>query len=177
MTTLLLLGDSHLALMSEADVELLAAASGAHQVVRAAVSGSTSRDLSSQLDEAASIPPAHAVISVGSNDVALGATHVSLTDYRRNLGDALHRLRPAFVAVLGPPPVSEARAERDRTNADLAAYAAAASDAATEHLAAYVRTDAVLGADLDRLLEDDGLHLSALGYDKVVAALADALAG
>ncbi len=68
----------------------------------------------------------------------------------------------------------------DRTNAGLAAYAAAASDAATEHLATYVRTDVVLGGEgtaLEQLLEDDGLHLSAQGYARVVAALADALGG
>lgn len=175
MTTLLLLGDSHLALMSDADVELLAAACGARQVVGAAVSGSTSSDLSGQIDAATPTPPAYAVISVGSNDVALGDAHVPLAEYRTNIGTTLHRLSPAYIVVLGPPPVIEARVEHGRTNADLAAYAAAASDAATEHLATYVRTDAVLGADLDRLLEDDGLHLSARGYEKVVAALAEAL--
>ena len=164
--------------MSDADVELLAAAcGGTRQVVRAAVSGSTSSDLSGQIDAATTTPPVYAIISVGSNDVAPADAHVSLAEYRTNLGTMLQRLSPAYVVVLGPPPVIEARVEHGRTNADLAAYAAAASDVATEHLATYVRTDAVLGADLDQLLEDDGLHLSARGYEKVVAALAEALGG
>ncbi len=178
MTTLVLLGDSHLALMGEADVRRLAAACGADDVARAAVSGSTSADVAAQLAE--TVVPAYAVISVGSNDVATGDTHVPLSAYRTHLGETLQRLSPAYVVVLGPPPVLEARVDGDRTNAGLAAYAAAASDAATEHLATYVRTDVVLGGEgtaLEQLLEDDGLHLSAQGYARVVAALADALGG
>ena len=176
MTTLLLLGDSHLDWMSEPDVRLLAAACGATEVARAAVAGSTSLDLAGQLDGAGPKTPEYAVISVGSNDAAAGEDHVSLRDYREALGSALDRLGSAYVVVLGPPPVIEARRD-DLTNIELAAYAAAASDAATEHLATYVRTDTVLDTDLDELLMEDGLHLSARGYDKVVAALADALAG
>jgi lysophospholipase L1-like esterase len=176
MTTLLLLGDSHLAWMSEPDVRLLAAACDATEVARVAVAGSTSLDLSGQLDGTGEESPEYAVISVGSNDAAAGDSRVALRGYREALGSALDRLGSAYVVVLGPPPVIEARRD-DLTNAELAAYAAAASDAATEHLATYIRTDAVLDTDLDEVLVEDGLHLSARGYDKIVAALADALAG
>jgi lysophospholipase L1-like esterase len=174
MTTLLLIGDSHLARLSESHVRHLAAACGTSQVVREAVPGATSLDITSQLDQTSPPAPAFALISVGSNDAA-GETCVALDLYRSSLGEVLHRLRRANVVVLGPPPVSEARVDHDRTNARLAAYAAAAAEVATEHHAAFVPTNAVLGNDLDELLEDDGLHLSAHGYEKIVAALADAL--
>lgn len=179
MSTLLLLGDSHLALLPEACVRALGDACGAGAVVRAAVGGATSLDLAGQLDAQAADRPHAVVISVGSNDAAPGETHhVPLPDYRAALAGALRRLEGIGVVVLGSPPVDEARLETPgRTNSELAAYSAAAADVAARHGAAYVRTAHLLGSADGEVLVGDGLHLSENGYLALLPALVEALSG
>jgi len=179
VTTLLLLGDSHLAHLAEDHVRTLAAAGSADEVVRAAVGGATSLDLAGQLDQHPVERPVRVVISVGANDAAPGDTHVSVPAYRAALDAVLDRLDGTAVVVLGPPPVDERRLEHDpdRTNAELATYAAAARSTATEHGGTYVDTaDALCSADAD-VLVDDGLHLSRAGYEALLPVLTKVVAG
>lgn len=176
---LLLIGDSHLAYLTDADVRLLADACAADRVVRAAVPGATSTDLAGQLDAHAAEAPDVALVSVGSNDAAPTVTHVPVHAYRDALDSALQRLDGAHVVVLGPPPVDESPLgnDSDRTNDELARYVAAASEVAAERLASFVPTATVLAGADDDVLVEDGLHLSRYGYDTLLAVLAEVLRG
>jgi lysophospholipase L1-like esterase len=144
------------------------------------VSGSRSADLAPQVSRALVHPPDVAVILIGAND----ATHAtSLDSVRRDVGNAVERLREAGVSVvvgscpdMGSataflPPLRQIVAWEGRRVGAVTREAARAAGAETVDIGA--ETGAAFRADPRRYLSSDEFHPSAEGYALWAEALAD----
>lgn len=137
-------------------------------VTVAATGGANSRDVQRQPVPA---DPNWVIFSVGVNDAAPWK-RIEIEEFEVNCDRILGATVAARWLLLGPGPVKEQSTAGGRTEADVAAYAAALERATMKHSARFVSMTTVVDhADLT----DDGVHLNDSGYrklaDRVLAEL------
>lgn len=171
MTRVVLLGDSHLA-------RLRRDLAGLHDgtVVNGAEGGATTADLLPQALSVSVGPEDLVVVSVGTNDTAPWK-QVPLGQVLQDVQAFLAAISVRRLVYLVPPGVDEERLRPagDRTNEDVAAYAAAISGLFAQRQAVVVDAPTLLAPVGPVAFADDGLHLSGCGYDVVVPALRQAI--
>ncbi len=183
MTRIIALGDSHLQrLGARAGMLACAEHTGDVEVLNVAVGGSTTADLAGQMDRSRPGRGDRVLISVGTNDAASWYP-VEQPLAESLLAAALESLAAGGVeraVLLTSPGVDRARLPQSntRTESDLRAFADAFTRVAAKTSTLDVRVvdgQAVLGSLGVAAFCEDGMHLSAEGYDQLIPVLAAAL--
>lgn len=174
-STVVLYGDSMLGRFTKPRIDALEQAVGVPStVLNCAAGGWDSADCARRAPALAPLRPDVLVLSLGSNDCAPWK-QVPVKAFSDNVAEILAVFGPAYVVGFLPPVIREV--DRPglgrRRNVELDRYRdvlRASSDGCVEvdRLLAEVSGVATL--------EDDGLHLTSSSYDRVVPALADAVA-
>ena len=173
MTDLLLLGDSHLALVQDRRRRALERFTGC-RVENRAIGGVSSLELADQLR--GGVRADVVVVSVGTNDAAPWK-QVPLPAFERALRDAVGTLAGARLVYLASPGVVEEllTGPDDRRNGVLEHYSAVGRTVFAEAGGTTVDTPALLAGSDGVLFEEDGVHLTDEGYGVVLPALAQAV--
>ncbi|KRF16790.1 hypothetical protein ASG90_11140 [Nocardioides sp. Soil797] len=174
---IVLLGDSHLARIRR-DLDRLCPSGWS--VVNRAVGGSFAADLARQAIAASLTGSDRVVVSGGTNDAApwkqasLEGAVAQVRDFLTTYAGTVDRL-----VFLSSPGVDEARllGANNRTNVDLARYSTAFTDAFERAGATVLDAARGLAPLGSKAFVDDGVHLSAAGYDVLLPALRTVLEG
>lgn len=165
-----LIGDSHLDYLGH-DADRICAG-----VVNLAVGGSIVRDLPGQCARAVELDPDVVVLSIGTND-SNPRREVSLDEFVAALEAVFDQWQGRLVYVASPGLDLARLGTAPRfTEEAMDAYRDAALALCAERGVPAVRSHEVLAPIGVDAFCPDGLHLSAAGYDLLIAAMRDAVA-
>jgi lysophospholipase L1-like esterase len=175
MTRVILVGDSHLALLGDAPETL--DLPGIEGVLNAAEGAAGAGNLLDQVRRAGVTGDDVLVVSVGSNDAAPGQP-LAVDEFGGVLRALLDEVTPARTVLLVAPGVDEERLSDDgeRAAQGVAAYAERAAALFGAAGAKVVEAWVLIAPLQARAFADDGRHLSEAGYDVLLPALREAIA-
>lgn len=172
MEKIILFGDSITAGYSPEGIsgeltDRIQAAVPGYEIRNAGIPGDTTFDALKRIEEHVSKhQPKLVVVFFGANDVALHNA-VSLEEYRENLLEIIQKIGKENVILLTAPYADQGLRVRDRPLSDIKEYGQVVHQIGQEQdiLVVDVLAEMLEDEDPTSLLQEDGLHFSAQGYD------------